>query len=187
LAAFLDAYPEIDFDIVIEDAFVDIVKEGFDAGIRIGESVEREMSGVRVSPDLEMAVVASPAYFAKHGKPKHPRDLAKHDCINYRRRTTGVVYRWEFDENGKTFDIAVNGRILVNDGDLMNDAARAGLGLAYVIEASVREDLAKKRLVRVLSPFCASFPGFFLYYPSRTHLAPKLQALVDTLRWKRVR
>jgi len=182
LRAFLAAYPDIDLDLGIDDAFVDIVQHGFDAGVRIGEMVEREMIGVRVGDDLRMAVVGAPAYFAARGKPKHPRDLHAHDCINYRRRSLGVVYRWEFTEHGKDFEIAVNGRILMNDGGLMVDAALDGLGLAYVIESAVRDHLASKRLVRVLDAFCVPFPGLFLYYPSRAHIAPKLQALVDFLK-----
>lgn len=182
LAAFLARYPDIDLDISIDDAFVDVVEQGFDAGLRIGEMVEREMIGTRVSGDLRTAVVASPAYFAKRGKPKHPLNLHGHDCINYRRRARGVIYAWEFTENGKDFEIAVNGRLLLNDGELMVSAALAGCGIAYVVDTTVREHLAAKRLVRVLEPFCVPFPGFFLYYPSRAHLAPKLQALVDFLR-----
>jgi DNA-binding transcriptional LysR family regulator len=160
LGAFLAAYPDIDLDVSIDDAFVDIVEQGFDAGIRIGEMVEREMIGVRVSADLRMAVVGSPAYFAARGKPKHPRDLHAHDCINYRRRSLGVVYRWEFTEDGKDFEIAVDGRVLVNDGEIMLNAATAGLGLSYLIDASVRAHLADKRLVRVLEAYCVPFPGF---------------------------
>lgn len=182
LAAFLAAYPEIDLDISIDDAFADIVAQGFDAGLRIGEMVEREMIGIRVGDELSVAVVGSPGYFAARGKPMHPRELHAHDCINYRRRSLGIVYRWEFTEHGNDFEVAVNGRVLLNDGDLMIRAALDGLGLAYVMESIVREHLASKRLVRVLEPFCAPFPGFFLYYPSRTHIAPKLQALVDFLK-----
>jgi DNA-binding transcriptional LysR family regulator len=182
LPAFLATYPDIDLDISIDDGFVDIIEQGFDAGLRIGEMVEREMVAVRVTGDLRMTVVGAPAYFAEHGKPKHPRELHAHDCINYRRRTLGVVYRWEFTDGGKDFEVAVNGRLLLNDGDILVSAALDGLGLAYVIESTVREHVAAKRLVRVLDPFCTPFPGFFLYYPSRTHLAPKLQALVNTLK-----
>ncbi len=187
LPAFLAAYPEIDLDISIDDAFVDIVEQGFDAGLRIGEMVEREMIGVKVSGDVRMAVVGAPSYFAAHGKPKHPRDLHTHDCINYRRRSLGVVYRWEFTENGKDFEIAVDGRLLVNDADIMRDAAVAGLGLSYLIDSSVRAHVADKRLLRVLEPFCLPFPGFFLYYPSRAHVAPKLKALVDFYKVQRAR
>lgn len=182
LAAFMAAYPDIELDLAIDDAFVDIVEAGFDAGIRIGEMVEREMIGVRVSGDLRAAVVGSPAYFTTHERPRHPRELHAHDCINYRQKTSGVVYRWEFTVNGKDLDVAVKGRVLVNDGDLMIRAARDGLGLAYVIDRTVREDLATKRLVRVLEPFCPPFPGLFLYYPSRTQIAPKLHALVSFLK-----
>jgi DNA-binding transcriptional LysR family regulator len=182
LPAFLAAYPDIELDISIDDAFTNIVEQGFDAGMRIGEMVEREMMGVRVSGDLRMAVVSAPSYFAAHGKPKHPRDLPAHDCINYRRRSLGVVYRWEFTEDAKDFEIAVNGRILLDDGDLMVSAALDGLGLAYVPDFAVREHLTEGRLVRVLEAFCVPFPGIFLYYPSRAYIAPKLQALVDFLK-----
>jgi DNA-binding transcriptional LysR family regulator len=183
LPAFLEAYPDIHLDASLDDAFVDIVEQGFDAGMRIGEMIDREMIGVRVSDDMRMAVVGSPAYFAKHGKPRHPRELHSHDCINYRRKTSNVVYRWEFTENSKDFAVAVNGRLLLNDGALMADAALDGLGLAYVVEASVRDALASKRLVRVLDSFCTPFPGFFLYYPSRVQVPPKLKALIDFIRW----
>ena len=145
--------------------------------------VEREMIAVRLGPDLRTAIVGSPAYLAARGRPKRPRDLHAHDCINYRRRTRGVVYRWELTEAGKDLEIAVDGRVLLNDGELMIDAALAGLGLAYALDVSVREHLAEKRLVRVLDAYCPPFPGFYLYYPSRAHVAPKLQALVDWLRY----
>lgn len=184
LAAFMQAYPEIELDVHVDDAFADIVEQGFDAGIRIGEMVEPEMIGVRVSADLRMLVVGSPAYFATHPRPAHPRELHAHDCINYRRRTRGSVYRWEFTERAKDFEIGVKGRLLVNDADLMLDAALDGLGLAYLLETSVAEHVRAGRLVSVLSDFSTPFPGFFLYYPSRAHLAPKLQALVDFLKWK---
>jgi DNA-binding transcriptional LysR family regulator len=182
LPAFLAAYPDIDLDIQVDDAFIDIVEQGFDAGIRIGEMVEREMIAVRVTGDVRMAVVGSPSYFEARRKPKHPRELHAHDCINYRRRTSGVIYRWEFTEHGKDFEIAVNGRMLMNDGELMQHAAVEGLGLAYVVENGVQADLASRRLVRVLDAYCVPFPGFFLYYPSRAQVAPKLQALVEFLK-----
>jgi DNA-binding transcriptional LysR family regulator len=182
LPAFLAAYPEISVDAAIDDAFVDIVAQGYDAGLRIGEMIDREMIGVRMSRDLRAAVVGSAAYFAGRGKPKHPRDLHAHDCINYRRKSSGVVYKWEFTESGKDFAVAVDGRISLNDGELMVKTAVDGLGLAYVMESGVREQLADKSLVRVLEAFCAPFPGFFLYYPSRAQMAPKLKALIDFYR-----
>ncbi len=179
LRAFLDAYPDIQIEIHVNDAFVNIVENGYDAGIRIGEMVEREMVGVRLGAEFRVAVVASPSYFATRAKPKHPRDLHGHECINYRQKTLGGLYRWEFTENGKDFEIAVDGRLLLDDGALMVEAAVDGLGLAYVMESEVRGLLAEKKLVRVLDSYCVPFPGLFLYYPSRTHLSPKLQAFVD--------
>lgn len=179
LPEFLTRYPEIDLELSIDDAFVDVVKEGFDLGMRIGEMLEREMISIRVSGDMRVAVVGTAGYFAERGRPKHPRDLPQHDCINYRRRALGVVSRWEFTEDGKDFQVAVEGRVLINDGDLMVDAALRGLGVAYVMESTVREALASKRLVRVLDAFCVPFPGLHLYYPSRAQIAPKVQAFVD--------
>lgn len=184
LPAFMAAYPDITLDVSIDDAFANIVEQGFDAGIRIGEMLDREMVGVKLSGELRMAVVGSPAYFAARGKPKHPRDLPAHDCINYRMKTSGVVYRWEFTEHGKDFVVAVNGRLLINDAELMATSASDGLGLAYVIESAVQSELMKKRLVRVLDSYCTPFPGFYLYYPSRAQLAPKLKALVDFFKYK---
>lgn len=183
LAPFLAKYPEIQLDVVVEDGLTDIVARGFDAGIRLGESLDREMVAVRISADERVAVVGFPDYFARHGKPKHPRDLHAHDCIGYRRISGGDVYRWEFSEDGKDFDVAVKGRILANDGHLMVRAATEGAGLAHVLESMVEVELADRRLVRVLADYCPPFPGYFLYYPTRTHVAPKLRALVELLRF----
>jgi DNA-binding transcriptional LysR family regulator len=176
---FLALYPDIELDVSLDDAFVDIVEQGFDAGLRIGEMLDREMVGVRVSEDLRMAVVGSAAYFERHGKPRHPRELHRHDCITYRQKTSNVVYRWEFTESGEDFSVAVTGRVQINDAYLMVRSALDGLGLAYTLESQVREELASKRLLRVLADFCPPFPGFFLYYPSRQQLSPKLKALVE--------
>jgi DNA-binding transcriptional LysR family regulator len=182
LAAFLAEYPEIELDVCLDDGLANIVENGFDAGIRLNETVEREMIAVRVSADQRAAVVGSPAYFAVRGKPRHPRELHQHDCINYRLITRGAVYRWEFTERGKDLEIAVEGRLLANDAALMVNAAVAGIGLAYVFESTVQGLMAERQLVRVLEEFCPPFPGFFLYYPSRAHVAPKLAALVGFLK-----
>jgi len=182
LAAFLAEYPDVKIDICVQDGVANLVEEGFDAGIHLGETIGREMIAVRVSEDQRMAVVGSPAYFATRKKPKQPRDLQMHDCINYRQHTDGQVYRWEFTEDGRDFEIALEGRVFVNDRELMVPAAIDGLGLAYVAESRVREHLAQKRLVRVLDAWCPPFPGLFLYYPSRANIAPKLQALVAFLK-----
>jgi DNA-binding transcriptional LysR family regulator len=185
LREFLEKYPDIAVDIVLDDGFADIVQSGVDAGIRLGESLDPDMVAVRISPDERVAVVGSPAYFAARGRPKHPRDLHAHDCIRYRRLTRGDIYRWEFTDERKDFEVAVSGRIIANDGEVMIRAAVDGSGLAYVLESMVTEELRDKRLVRVLADFCPPFPGHFLYYPSRTHVAPKLAVFVDFLRMAR--
>jgi DNA-binding transcriptional LysR family regulator len=140
------------------------------------------MIGVRVSADQQVVVVGSPGYFARHDKPSHPRDLQAHDCINLRKITSGSVVRWQFREQGNEFEISVDGHIVTNDGAVLVDAAVEGLGVAYVFETMVGELVAQRRLVRVLEEYCPQIPGYFLYYPSRVNLAPKLKALVDFLR-----
>ncbi|AKU96279.1 Transcriptional regulator, LysR family [Labilithrix luteola] len=180
--AFLAAYPEIRLDVSINDAFVNIVEEGFDVGIRLGEMLDREMVAMKIGGDQRMAVVGSHAYFAVRGKPKHPRELLTHDCINYRSISRGAVYRWEFTVNGEDIDIGVEGRFVANDVRAMVNAALEGVGLAYVFESVVREHLDAKRLVRVLDGFCPPFPGFFLYYPSRSNLSPKVQAFASFMK-----
>jgi len=182
LRAFLAAYPDITLDLCIDDGTPDIVRGGFDAAIRLGESIDREMVAVRVSDDESMAVVGAPSYFAANGKPKHPRELAGHDCINYRLTPGEPVYRWEFTEGRRDFEIAVDGRVLVNDREAMLHAAIEGLGLAYVAASRVRSQVAAKLLERVLDAYCPPFPGLFLYFPSRVNLPPKLQALVAFMR-----
>jgi DNA-binding transcriptional LysR family regulator len=182
LAAFLAAHPEVRLDVTVDDRFTSIVEQGFDAGIRLGETLEKDVVAMRVTSDMRSAVVGSPVYFAAHGKPKHPRDLHAHDCINYRRMTSGAIYRWEFVERGRDMSIAVAGRVITNDYDIMLRAALDGVGLAYVIESTVTELLADRRLVRVLGAFCPEFPGLFLYYASRKQLPPKLRVLVEFLR-----
>ncbi len=182
LARFLVEYPEISFEVMLDDGLTNIVAQGIDAGIRLGETVDREMVAVPISGHLRSAIVGAPAYFAARGKPKHPRDLHAHDCINVRQVTRGGIYRWEFTEAGKDFEIAVDGRITANDIGVVVRAACDGLGLAYVIESSVRKELEDQRLVRVLEPYCPSFPGYYLYYASRAQVAPKLRALIDFVR-----
>ena len=182
LARFVAAYPGIRLELSLEEALVNIVEEGFDAGLRLGASLERDMIALRVSVDQQLAVVCSPAYVAKHGKPEQPRDLHQHDCINLRKITRGTVDRWKFTADGKDIEISVEGHIVTNDGALLVDAAVEGLGLAYVFENMVDALVAKRRLVRVLDRFCPKIAGYFLYYPSRVNVAPKLKALVDFLR-----
>ncbi len=169
-------------DIVTEGRMVDIVAEGFDAGLRLGHVLDSEMIALRTSPDQRIVIVGSPDYFTRAGKPVHPRDLHAHDCINLRKITRGTVDRWRFVEAGKDLDIAVRGHITTNDGAVLVDAAVEGLGLAYVFENMVAKLVTEKRLVRVLDRYCPEIPGYFLYYPSRLNLAPKLKALIDFLK-----
>jgi DNA-binding transcriptional LysR family regulator len=185
LAPFLAAHPALRLDITIDDAFTSIVEKGFDAGIRLGEMLDKDVVAVRLTDDMRSAVVGSPAYFKARGKPKHPRDLQGHDCINYRRIATGTIYRWEFTDQGRDMSIAVNGRVTTNDPEVMLRAALDGAGLAYVMEHSVLEMVAAKRLARVLRAHCPSFPGLFLYYASGKQVPPKLRALIDFLRERR--
>lgn len=181
LARFLAAYPDIRLDICLEESLSNIVAEGFDAGIRLGHSLDREMIAVRASPDQRLVVVGSPSYFAQHGKPAHPRDLQDHECIGLR-MSSGAIARWSFVDNGKDLELAVNGRVVTNDGSVLVDAAVEGVGVACVFEDMVSALVAEKRLVRVLDKYCPQIPGYFLYYPSRLNLAPKLKALVEFLK-----
>jgi DNA-binding transcriptional LysR family regulator len=182
LARFLAAYPDIRIELSLEEALTNIVAEGYDAGIRLGHSLDREMIAVRISPDQRVVVVGSPSYFARAGKPAHPRDLHDHDCINLRKSSSGRVDRWRFVENGKDLEIAVDGHVVTNDGAVLVDAAAEGLGLAYVFENMVSELVTKKQLVRVLDKYCPQIPGYFLYYASRLNVAPKLKVLIDFLK-----
>ncbi len=182
LARFLAAYPDIRLDLSLDEALSNIVAEGFDAGIRLGHRLEREMIAVRISEDQQLVVVGSPRYFTRCGKPAHPRDLHDHDCISLRSTTSGIVNRWSFVENGKDFEIAVEGHIVTNDGAVLVDSAVEGLGLAYVFENMLSGLVSEKRLVRVLDKYCPQIPGYFLYYPSRINLPPKLKVLIDFLK-----
>lgn len=185
LASFLTEYPELRLDISTEDGFTNIVEGGYDAGIRLGEMLEKDMVALRLTGEMRAIVVGSPAYFRTHRRPKHPRDLHAHDCVNYRRISSGTLYRWEFVDGGRDLSIAVDGRVTTNDYDIMLRYAYDGLGLAYVMEHAVSEALADKRLVRVLTAYCPRFPGLYLYYASHTQMPPKLRALVDFLKARR--
>ncbi|PYE89168.1 LysR family transcriptional regulator [Phyllobacterium leguminum] len=175
---FCETYPDVTLDICIEDNFVDIVAEGFDAGIRLNESLERDMVAVRFGPSICGAVVATPAYFARHGIPQHPSDLIHHRCINHR-FSSGRIYRWEFEKGDETIDMAVNGPLILNDDRLALEAALQGAGLAFLFDLHVADAVADGRLVRVLEDWCAPFPGFYLYYPSRRRMRPALRAFID--------
>lgn len=181
---FMREHPALKLEIVVEDGLADIVASGFDAGVRLGEVLERDMIAVPISGPVRMIAIGAPSYFAKHGKPKHPRDLLAHDCIAYR-KASGGIYRWEFEEKGKGFEIALDPKIIVNDLALAVRLALDGIGVTFCFEESVKAQLASKKLVRVLDAFSPPFPGWYLYYSGRAHIPLKLRALVDYLKSRR--
>lgn len=183
LGEFARARPGIVLDIATEDRFVDIVGQGFDAGIRLGESLDQDMVAVRVSAPLRSIVVGSPGYFAAHPEPlATPEDLHAHACIGYRASGSRTLYKWEFERDARVLNIQTGGPLVLDNHDLLVKAALCGAGLAYVIEAAVTQHLAAGRLVRVLDDWCAPFDGFYLYYPSARQMSPALRALVDFVR-----
>src|SRR5213594_4712202 len=183
LARFVGGYPEVVLDITTEgDSRPDLVAGRFDAGIHLGEFVQRDMVAVKVTGEQRAAIVAAPVYFDSHPKPKTPRDLTAHRCICHRMGAGGPVYRWEFEKRGKPVTVSVSGPLVVNDVELTLRAALDGVGLAFALEEHVAERIARGELVRVLEDWCPPFDGFFLYYPSRRQQPAALQALVDVLR-----
>jgi DNA-binding transcriptional LysR family regulator len=179
IGPFLTAYPEISLDVVTEEKLVDIVAGRFDAGIRLGEKVEQDMVAVRFGGDLEMLVVGSPDYFARHSKPKSPRELKVHRCINTRWPTDGSVYRWEFERGTEKLEAAVAGPLTVNEPDVAVRAAIDGVGLAFLFRYQVQAALTAGKLVPVLKEWTPPFAGFYLYYPGRRQMPPPLRAFVD--------
>jgi DNA-binding transcriptional LysR family regulator len=181
LGQFARDYPDVGLEVTTDDSRMDIVAGGFDAGIHFGEYIERDMIAVRVSPDIRPAIVGSPGYLKSHARPKSPRDLLHHRCINFRHGSAGV-YRWEFEKGKKSLSVAVNGPLIVDDLELVIRAALDGVGLAYMAEENATPHLARGALVRVLEDWCQPYPGFFLYYPSRRQQPAALSALIDVLR-----
>lgn len=180
-AAFARACPDVTLEMTVEERFVDIIREGYDAGIRLGESVEQDMVTVRVSPDLYTAVVGAPAYFADHAPPRVPQDLKMHRCINRRLSGSGGLYRWEFAKHDKRFSVLVDGPLILNADDMMLAAALEGVGLACINLSDALPGIRAGRLVRVLEDWCPSIPGFFLYYPGSRQGSASLHALVEVL------
>ncbi|MBM0205258.1 LysR family transcriptional regulator [Micromonospora sp. STR1s_5] len=180
----LPRYPDINVEIVIDYGLTDIVAQRFDAGVRTGETVASGMISVPIGPDLRMAVVGSPSYFAGRKPPKKPQDLTDHNCINLRLPTHGGLYAWEFEKAGRELSVRVDGQLVFGTTALMLMAARAGLGLAYLTEQQVRSDLESGQFVRVLADWCPPFPGYHLYYPSRRQPTQAFALLVDALRYR---
>ena len=185
LAEFLRAHEQIALDLVFSDERIDIVAAGYDAGVRLGEVIDADMIAVPVSGDLRLRVVGAPSYFAKHPKPKHPRDLAQHACINWHATASTPAYRWEFNDRGRDFSVAVPSRILTTDPSFNIKLARAGLGITLANETRAHDDLENGTLISVLDEFSVPFPGFYLYYPQRRHASPALRAFVDFVRQSR--
>jgi len=183
LAQFTRDYPDVVLDITADDTHLDIVAGGYDAGIQFGEYIQKDMIAVRVSKDHRAAIVGSPPYFKSFPRPKAPRDLLSHRCINFRHGHGGDVYRWEFEKGRKSLSVAVNGPLIVDDVEIVTRAALDGIGLAFVGEDKVSQHLASGALIRVLDDWCQPFSGFFLYYPSRRQQPAALAALIDTLRF----
>jgi DNA-binding transcriptional LysR family regulator len=184
LSKLLPRYPDIKVELVIDYGLTDIVAERYDAGVRLGEQVAKDMVAVRIGPDFRMAVVGAPSYLADRPTPKLPQDLTAHQCINLRLPTYGGIYAWEFEKRGRAVKVRVEGQLVFNNIALRVNAALAGLGLAYLPEDQVQAHLAEGRLVRVLADWCPAFSGYHLYYPSRRQTAPAFTVLVDALRYR---
>lgn len=184
LANFLPQYPDIQVEICVDNSLTNIVAERYDAGVRLGEQVAKDMIAVRIGPEMQMAVVGAPSYLAKRAPPKNPQDLVRHNCINLRLPTYGGLYAWEFEKGHDELKVRVEGQLVFNGVGLILQAALAGSGLAYLPEDLVRPHLAKRRLKRVLKDWCAPFPGYHLYYPSRRQSSPAFALLVDALRYR---
>jgi DNA-binding transcriptional LysR family regulator len=184
LERLLPDYPDIKVELDIDSGLTDIVAGRYDAGVRLGEQVAKDMIAVRIGPDMRMVVVGAPSYFAKRPKPKKPQDLTAHDCINLRLPTYGGLYAWEFEKGGRELKVRVEGQLVFNNIALILDAALAGFGLAYLPEDQVQIHLEEGRLVRVLIDWCPPFSGYHLYYPSRRQPAPAFAVLVDALRYR---
>jgi DNA-binding transcriptional LysR family regulator len=184
IAELLPKYPDIAVEIVVDQGLTDIVSERYDAGVRLGEQVDKDMIAVRIGPDMRMAVVGAPSYFARRGKPKTPHDLTEHNCINLRLPTYGGVYAWEFEKDGRELRVRVGGQAVFNTIELRVKAALAGVGLAYLPEEQVAGALAGGDLIRVLADWCTPFAGYHLYYPSRRQPTPAFVVLLEALRYR---
>lgn len=184
LTPVLRDYPEIRLEIAVDYHLADIVAQGFDAGVRLGDDVAADMVAVRLGPDLSMTVVATPSYFAERPRPVVPQDLTGHECINLRLPTRGGLYAWEFEKAGQAVNVRVDGRLVLNGAYQLLNSALAGCGLAYMPEDMARPHLDAGRLVRVLEDWCPPYAGHYLYYPSRRQHSAAFAVVVDALRWR---
>jgi DNA-binding transcriptional LysR family regulator len=185
LPGFAERFPEVVLDITLDDEVVDIVAGGFDAALRIGEVIERDLIAVRLGPDLKQIAVASPGYLTKHGRPEHPRDLVDHCCIRWRWAGHTTPYAWEFFENGSWFSVAVEGPLIVSDKEMALRATLQGIGIGFPVEDTVTGVIAQGRLVPLLEKWSVPFPGMFLCYPQQRQMTPALRAFIDAVRTAR--
>lgn len=179
LAGFLKIYPDVQIELTNDEGYIDIVERGFDVGIRLGESVQKDMIGVPLGGPISVAMVGSPDYFAQRPAPRHPSDLVHHNCIRFRFSGSGAIYKWELLNDDHVVEYEINGNLTVTDTMFSIDAALDGLGLAYTFEQLARPYIESKKLKRVLTNFAPTFPGFYLYYPSRRQQSSKLKAFVE--------
>ena len=184
LAGFLKNYPDITLELFVDYGFTNIVEERFDAGIRLGEAISKDMIAVRISPDWRLAVVGSPAYFERYTPPETPYELTNHTCVNIRHRPSGTIYAWEFEKDGKVFTVKGEGQLVFNSIMHVLNAAVDGIGLGYVPEALAAPYLADGRLKEVLPEWCPYFQGFHLYYPNRRQTSPAFAAFVEACRYR---
>lgn len=185
LKTVLGANPDIHVEVAVQYALTDLAAERFDAGVRLGEQVAKDMVAVRIGPDLRMSVVATPDYFESRPVPKSPQDLTAHNCINLRLPTYGGLFAWEFEKGKREVNVRVDGQLVFNTSAQIRYAVMAGMGLGYLPEDSVAEDVSRGRLRRVLEDWCAPFSGYHLYYPRNRHASPAFTRVVDALRYKR--
>lgn len=182
IPGFLIDNPEVRLEVTLDDSMTDIVAAGFDAGIRLGENVEKDMISIRIGPPMRAVVVATPEYWRKHGRPTHPRELQDHICIGYRLISSGAILPWDFELDGKSLRLRLTGPLISNSTDLALASVRQGLGVGWHVESDVTEDLATGRLEEVLRDWSPPFAGAHLYHPSRRQMPPPLRALIDYLK-----
>jgi DNA-binding transcriptional LysR family regulator len=184
LDKFLPDNPDVNVEITVDYGLTDIVAERYDAGVRLGEQLAKDMIAIKIGPEMRMAVVGAPSYLRQHPWPEVPQDLTAHNCIQIRMPTHGNILQWEFEKDGHELNVRVEGQMVFNNIAMRLDAVRRGLGLAYMPDDLVAEDIAKGTLIRVLEDWCAPFPGYHLYYPNRRHASPAFQLVVDALRYR---
>ncbi|UXN07766.1 LysR family transcriptional regulator [Bartonella sp. HY761] len=185
ITAFLKKYPDIKIELVVDNSFIDIVRDRFDAGVRFGEAIDQDMVAVKIGPKQRMAIVATQQYFETYGKPVTPRELVHHNCINMRSATTGGFFQWEFEKNGRALNVHIDGQLTLSQLQLRVNAALDGAGLVYIPEDLVLEFIEQKRLIRVLDDWCEPFEGYYLYYPSKRQHMQAFNLFIDHIRYRR--